>query len=466
MPRYCGTVGVLVASMLPPKALADPSTGTNLVVIMTDDQGAWSLGCEGNAEAHTPVLDRLAGEGVRMAHAYAATPVCSPSRATFFTGRIPSQHGIHDWIKHENFGPRARYCLNDEVLLSDVLAKHGYACGLVGKWHLGDTIRPHAGFTYWYTMPQGGSQYQDAEMIWEGQVVKTKGYLTDRITDKAIEFLEARGKGDGPFYLEVQYNAPHSPHAGHDPELVTMFKDCPFASIPKLPVHPWASNSMELIGQRDPLMQYFAAVAGVDRGVGRILERLDQLGLTDKTLVVFTSDQGYCCGHHGVWGKGNGTNPRNMYDTSLRVPMIFRQPGRLPKGQVIDAMVSAYDFMPTVLDCLSLPPSPGRNLPGRSFAPLLRGAKVQDWPDAVFGEYGHTRMIRTRDAKYIHRADGGPHELYDLQADPGESKNLADDPQHKPIKIALRKQLFEWFDRYVESGADPIGNEYLRPDDR
>jgi choline-sulfatase len=465
--RFRNFVLFIVPACLPvtvPRALAAADKPTNLVLIMTDDQGSWSMGCYGNKEAHTPVLDKLAEGGVRMTRAFANCPVCSPSRATFMTGRVPSQHGIHDWIKHENMGPRARYCLGGEKLLSEILAEAGYTCGLSGKWHLGDSIHPRAGYTFWYAMPQGGSQYNDAEMIWQGKVIKTEGYITERITDKAIEFLAATR--DRPFFLNVEYNAPHSPYTGQPKELVGLFADIPFASIPKLPPHPWASSMLNLFGRREPLEQYFAACSGVDRGVGRILSQLDKLGLTDKTLVIYTSDQGFCTGHHGFWGKGNGTNPRNAYDTSLQIPMIFSQPGRLKAGQTPDILVSSYDFLPTVLDYLGVPAPADRNLPGHSFAPMLRGQPRPDWPDAIFAEYGQLRMIRTSDYKYIHRANGGPFELYDLKKDPDETTNLVDRPEDRDLKRTLRKRMFDWFDQYAEAGADPVGQEYLRPADQ
>jgi choline-sulfatase len=439
-------------------------TNVNVVLIMTDDQGAWSLGCYGNPEAHTPVLDHLATEGVRLSHAFAAIPVCSPSRATFFTGRIPSQHGIHDWIKHENAGTRERYCIPNETLISDILARHGYTCGIVGKWHLGDSMRPHASYSYWFVIPQGSSPYQDAEVIWQGKLIKTKGYLTDRITDRAIDFIEANRQR--PFFLTVTYNAPHTPYRGHPADLVALYRDCPFASIPKAPLHPWASADFPNIGNHNSLSQYFAACSGVDRGVGRIVERIDKLGLGERTLVIYTSDQGFCVGHHGLWGKGNASNPRNMYDTSLQVPMIFRQTGRLPKDKVGDGLFSAYDLVPTLLDYLGLPPSPGRNLPGHSMATLVKDPQSGEGQEAIYAEYGRARMIRTKDWKLIHRADGGPDELYDLRTDPDEAKNLADAPEYRKQKIALRTKLMEWFDRYAEAGADPVGNEYLRPADR
>ncbi|UCD27980.1 MAG: sulfatase-like hydrolase/transferase [Planctomycetota bacterium] len=460
MSRYYFVLMMLISFISPAKAAEQ----TNVVLIMTDDQGAWTLGCYGTPEARTPAGDKLAAEGVRLTNAFATTPVCSPSRATFFTGRIPSQHGIHDWIKHENIGPRARYCLPNEILLSEILARNGYTCGLSGKWHLGDSMNTHGGYTFWYALPTGGSKYNNAEMIWKDNKIQTTGYLTDRITDKAIEFIEAN-KGR-PFFINVQYNAPHSPFNGHPEELVDLYRDCPFNSIPKLPLHPWAAALYQVLKKPELLWQYMAACSGVDRAVGRIVAALDKLGLSEKTLVIFTSDQGFAFGHHGICGKGNATNPRNAYDTVLRIPMIFRHTGRLEKGREVDALISVYDYVPTVLDYLDLGKSPGRNLPGRSFAPMLRGGQVEDWPDAVFGEYSHLRMIRTRDYKYIHRANGGPFELYDLKNDPDETKNLADAAEHQKLKKKLRQRMFKWFERYAEAGADPIGNEYLRPADR
>jgi len=253
--------------------LARSAEPTNVLLIMTDDQGAWSLGCYGDSDAATPTIDTLASEGVRFTRAFATSPVCSPSRATYYTGRIPSQHGIHDWIKHENDGPRARFCLPDEVLLSAVLKANGYTCGLSGKWHLGDNGTRPPSYDFWFAMPTGGSAYQDAEMYWQGRKIRTEGYLTDRITDKAIEFLDTAG--DGPFFLNVQYNAPHSPYTGHPAELLDLYRDSSFESIPRLPAHPWSIRTPAQLANRDNLVAYFAACTGVDRGVARILERLE-----------------------------------------------------------------------------------------------------------------------------------------------------------------------------------------------
>lgn len=445
-------------------ASAAERPATNLIFIMTDDQGAWSLGCYGNPEARTPSVDRLAAEGIRFERAFATIPVCSPSRATFLTGRIASQHGIHDWVKVENMGDRARYILDQEVLLSEILARHGYTCGLVGKWHLGDSLHPHAGFSYWFALPQGSGPYNDAPMCRDGQVGNAPGYVTDRITDHALRFMDANR--DRPFFLFVAYSAPHSPWKGHPPDLVDYYMKCPFDSIPREAAHPWATSNIGLLGDRPTLAQYFAAVSGVDRGVERILKQVDTTGLAKNTLVVYTSDQGFNVGHHGLWGKGNASNPRNMYDTSMRIPLIFRQADRIPRGAKTSALFSAYDFVPTVLEHLGLPPSPGRNLPGRSFAAILRDPSAPSPADAVFGEYGRARMIRTDRWKLVHRADGGPDELYDLQADPDEKANLIERREHRPAMIRLRTRLFEWFEKHAESGRDPVGQEYLRPADR
>ena len=166
----------------------------------------------------------------------------------------------------------------------------------------------------------------------------------------------------------------------------------------------------------------------MDLNVGRILEKLEGLGLREDTLIVFSSDNGYSCGHHGFWHKGNGTFPLNMYENSVKVPFIMSHPGGLPQGRVTEAMASQYDFMPTLLDYLGLemPTDPLR--PGRSFQPALLGETDDAQEEVViFDEYGPVRMIRTQEWKYVHRYPYGPHELYDLVNDPDERKNLVDE---------------------------------------
>jgi arylsulfatase A-like enzyme len=444
---------------------------TNVVFILSDDQGQWAAGCYGNAEIRTPNLDRLAATGMRFEHFFVASPVCSPSRATLLTGRISSQHGVHDWIREGNSGPTAASYLEGEVAYTDVLAAHGWHCGLSGKWHLGNSQLTQHGFSHWFVHDRGGGSYLDAPMVRDGKLVTVPGYVTHAITDDALEFLDAQQDGAEPFYLGVHYTAPHSPWTGHPQEIVDSYDDCAFASCPQEPIHPWAKGhqlSESCLGNREMLKGYFAAVTAMDADIGRLLDQLEETGIRDETLVVFVSDNGFSCGHHGFWGKGNGTYPPNMYENSVKVPFIMSQPGRIPQGSVQEEMVSAYDFMPTLLDYLGLPLPEGGNLPGSSFAPLLLGEGLGREEVVVYDEYGSTRMVRTREWKYVHRYPQGPHELYDLANDPDERINLADDAGQAQRIAEMRARLEAWFARYVQEDKDGrdyavIGAGQLRP---
>ncbi|MBI2940145.1 MAG: sulfatase-like hydrolase/transferase [Chloroflexi bacterium] len=443
---------------------------TNVVFILSDDQGIWAAGCYGNPEIRTPNIDRLAAGGVRFSNFFVATPVCSPSRATLLTGRIPSQHGIHDWIRGGNLGPDAAPYLEGEVCYTDLLAAHGWTCGISGKWHLGASQLPQHGFSHWYVHQAGGGPYYNAPMVRDGQLIDEPGYVTDRITDDALGFLDAHGRSSAPFYLSVHYTAPHSPWEHHPQSIVDSYDDCPFLSCPQEPRHPWATSLTDrCLGNRAMLKGYFAAVTAMDDNAGRILGRLDDLGIRQNTLVVFVSDNGFNCGHHGFWGKGNGTEPRNMYENSIRVPFIVSHPGTIPAGQVQGAMVSAYDLMPTLLEYLGLPIPEGRHLVGQSFLPNLLG---HDRPGrdhvVIFDEYGNTRMVRTKEWKYVHRYPDGPQELWDLVHDRGERHNLVDDPAQAARVRDLRGLLDDWFTRHVEPGVDGVtqpvtGLGQLRP---
>lgn len=431
---------------------------TNIVCILTDDQGVWAAGCYGNPEIRTPNIDRLAQTGVRFENFFVATPVCSPSRATLLTGRIPSQHGVHDWLKGGNVGPDAIRYLQNEVTYTDILARSGWTCGLSGKWHLGDNQIPQCGFTDWYVHQLGGGDYNNPPMVRNGQLVSEPGYVTDLITDEALRLLDRYHEAGHPFYLSVHYTAPHSPWTGHPQHIVDSYDDCPFNSCPQEPRHPWAiwltDNNL---GKRESLKGYFAAVTAMDQNVGRMIDRLEELGQRENTLVIFLSDNGFSCGHHGFWGKGNGTCPRNMYENSIKVPAIFSQPGSIPQNHTEDVMVSAYDFMPTLLEYLGLPMPVAGNSPGTSFLPVLRGQSLPGRDEVViYDEYGPVRMIRTKQWKYIYRHAGGPHELYDLAADPDERTNLANHPDQRDRIKTLKTRMDAWFARYVVPSRDGL----------
>ena len=450
-----------------------PSDRPNVLFILSDDQGPWAAGCYGNKEIRTPNLDRIAATGVRFDRFFVATPVCSPSRATYLTGLIPSQHGIHDWLysgeprdglPNYNMGPQARQMLADATAYTDVLAANGYHCGISGKWHLGDSLRPQHGFEHWFVHQRGGGPYNDAPMVRDGKPTTEPGYVTDVITDDALGFLDGHSKsGDArPFYLSVHYTAPHSPWKGHPQEIVDSYDDCPFESCPQEPKHPWAGSLTDSnMGNRESLKGYFAAVTAMDLQIGRLLDWLEANGQREKTLVVFVSDNGFSCGQHGFWGKGNGTSPRNMYENSIRVPALFSHPGPLPQGNSTEAMVSAYDFMPTLLEYLGLPlperHDDGRPRPGRSFLMTLRGEPESGRNEVViFDEYGPVRMIRTREWKYVYRHPEGPDELYDLVNDADERRNLIDDAGQAQRISELRGRMEEWFARYVEPDRDGL----------
>ncbi|CAG7626743.1 sulfatase-like hydrolase/transferase [Paenibacillus allorhizosphaerae] len=430
----------------------------NIVFILSDDQGSWAMGCAGNPEIRTPNLDRLAATGTRFDNFFCTSPVCSPARASLLTGRIPSQHGVHDWIKEGNMGEGAIPYLDGQTAYTELLAANGYVCGISGKWHLGDSLTPQKGFTHWFVHQSGGSPYYDAPMIRDGKPVKEKGYVTEVITEDALAFID-RQTGQAPFYLSVHYTAPHSPWIGQHPEdIVALYEDCPFDSCPQGPSHPWAIPNAPWGNKwRENLKGYFAAVTAMDLQIGRLIDRLEAKGLREQTLLVFMGDNGFNCGHHGFWGKGNGTFPQNMYDTSVKVPAIFSHPGTIPQGKVCSSMLSGYDVMPTLLDYTGIPDTMPGGLPGGSFTPLLLGEPMVEREHVfIYDEYGPVRMVRSREWKYVHRYPYGPHELYDLLQDPGERTNLIDVPEQQDRIARMKAELDRWFVRYADPERDGV----------
>ena len=488
---------------------------TNILFILTDDHGAWALGCAGNEEVKTPNLDKLAEEGMRFDSCFCASPVCSPARVSVFTGKNPSQHGVHDWLakghldsgealsdelkkslddadapwyyawpKNQLSGDCAIRYLDGQNTFTRVLADNGYECGLSGKWHMGDSFHPQCGFSFWKTTAMGGENYFYPVVLESGKMVlKENQYVTDIIADNAIEFLNSRDK-EKPFYLSVNFTAPHSPWSAqnHPKKYIDMYSDCPFRSTPNVPPHPWAPHGKKTLAQwnaephsgirfsgahygpipetwqehrRESLTGYFAAISAMDAAVGRLIAELKEQGVLDNTLIIFSGDNGMSMGHHGIWGKGNGTKPVNMYDTAVKVPCIFRLPGKVRSGVVNHELVSHYDFFETILDVAGVGYEPDDTQPGKSFAGLLSGEKehVRD-NVVVFDEYGPCRMIRTREWKLVLRLPDGPDELYDLVNDPGEENNQINNPLYASVISELSAGLGEWFARYTDPRFD------------
>ncbi len=442
-------------------ALAADRSQANVVLILTDNHGAWTLGCYGNREIRTPNIDRLAREGVLFTRCYSSNAVCSPTRATYLTGLMPSQHGVHCWLAGGGLqiGPKARNTIEEFRSLPEILAESGYVGGLSGKWHLGDNLHRQEGFTYWVTKPHGHtSTFYNAEVIENGRIRIEPQYLTDFWTDHGVRFIERNRSR--PFFLLLAYNGPYglggsltrparNRHASY-------YADKPLKSFPRRAPHPWLKNNRQYINDLTAIRRYAAEVSGIDDGVGRIMETLKRLDLDENTLVVFTADQGLCGGHHGMWGMGDHSRPLHTFDETCHIPMICRHPGVIPPGRRSDLMISNYDLLPSVLSYLGLagklPTQPP--LPGRDYSPVLRAEPIDGWENVIFYEFENTRMVRTPDWKYTRRHGDGPDELYDLKQDPREQTNLAGRPQHADTQRQLARRLEAFFTRYADPKYD------------
>lgn len=433
----------------------------NLVFILTDNHGAWTLGCYGNKEIRTPNIDRLAAEGTLFTRAYCANSVCSPSRATYLTGLIASQHGVHNYLgaENQNSPSGTEACVIHKFdNLPKILSAAGYDCGLSGKWHLGGNLQPQEGFRYWFTKSSGDTRtfYGDSA-VWQGKIYTETNYMTDVIAGHAVEFLER--KQENPFFLYVPFNAPYGLGAVVQHENknrhTAYYADKNMDSFPRSEVNPWTTAMRNCVNNVECMRNYAAAVSGMDDGVGRIMDTLKRLHLNTNTLVVFAADQGLNGGHGGYWGIGDHSRPVNTHEALVRIPLIFWQPGKISAGKESDLMVSNYDFLPTVLDQLGYadrtPTAPA--LPGKSFAHTLTGKKIR-WTDAIFHEYENTRMIRTRDWKLTLRYAKGPDELYDLRHDPDEVRNLITDPHAAVERKKLERRLKDFFAKYADPKYD------------
>ena len=432
-------------------------THPNILFILADDLGVWSLGCTGNSDAVTPNLDRMADQGTLLENFFCSSPVCSPARATLLTGRMPSCHGVLDWLDGGNMagrdGPAVEF-LREFHGYTDYLHEAGYQCALSGKWHLGDSALPQKGFEHWYAHQYGGGSYCDAPMIRDGIAIQEPGYITHAITQDALDFIHRRDP-NRPFYLSVHYTAPHTPWLeGHPSQYLDLYTGCEFASCPQLPRHPWQIDFEEFRGDRTAMLRgYFAALSAMDEGIGLLLNALEQTKLAENTLVVFSSDNGFNCGHHGIWGKGNGTNPVNLYDSSIKVPFLAWMPGTIPAGKRLKGLYSACDWFPTLLEFAGVSHRE-QGLPGKSFAAQLYGHPESETEEVViYDEYGAARALRSSRWKYIRRWPEGPDELYDLYTDPEECQNLVDKADKSLIHL-LQKRLDDWFQHHSRPAAD------------
>ncbi|AQG78824.1 sulfatase [Spirosoma montaniterrae] len=402
----------------------------NIVLIVADDLGYTDLSCYGHQRHRTPHIDSLARRGIRFTQAYAASPVCSPSRAALMTGKHPARLQLTnflvgtrtDSLSPVDPAPWRPYLPASEITLAERLRTLGYQTGIVGKWHLGgvDSLAPWGqGFAFTRMIGRNGLDYYNYG-IYEDSYKKEfrdKGqtYLTDKLTDYAVEFI---GQADQkkPFFLYVPYSAPHI--------LITPRAD-------KLNKYLFNYNKWG----EDYNPYYAAMLESLDDGVGRIVARLSELGLTENTLVIFTSDNG------GVGLPELGPTPTNLaplrkwkghvYEGGIKVPLIMSWPGKMPQNQTCTNYLINTDFTPTLLELLG---QPTPNLPdAKSFWPLLTNPATSLDRGAIFWHYPHfsnqmgrpAGAVRLGDWKLVENYETGQRELFNLARDIGETRDLS-----------------------------------------
>lgn len=423
----------------------------NIVVFFSDDHAQWALPSYGNSEIIAPALNYLAETGTQMNNAFTPCPVCSPARASFWTGLYPSQHGVHDHLAEDDAAVQATDWLAGIPTLAQRLQAVGYTTALCGKWHCGSGEIPKPGFDYWYSAwrktPKNfgrSNLYSD-----QGSVRSRRGHDTRIINEAALDFLRNREPGK-PFFLFVGYATTHNPWLGRAERLVAQYRRADFFDIPGDAPYPFGEvgdHPSPPADAHEARAQYYAAVSMIDEGVGALLDELDAQEANENTLVVYTADHGLNLGHHGIWGKGNGSQPLNMLDESIRVPLLCKLPGMIPARARRAEFVTHCDLSMTLLDFAGALPNDLSDFPGRSFRSILQGGD-SDWRDCYFGEYGTTRVIRDQQYKLVKRYAGGENLLHDLLNDPRETVNLIDDPAQYDRVARMTQQLGEFFAQY------------------
>ncbi len=410
----------------------------NVVVIITDDQRWDCLSCEGHPFLKTPNLDRIAAEGARFANSFVTTSLCSPSRASMLSGLYAHSHQVIDNFTDypENLASYARR-----------LQKAGYETAYIGKWHMGELIdKKRPGFDYWVSHT-GQGNYYDNEFNVDGTRQLLTGYYTHRITELAVDWLTR--PHSRPFCLVMGHKAPHTPFTP-EKKYATVFDT---VQIPRPPtinntgegkpafirerLKTWHGVEGNLFGHKDYdtfVRNYTASIISVDDSVGALYEALRGIGELDNTVLIFTSDNGFLLGEHGM------TDKRTMHEESIRVPLLVRYPALMPSPRVVEKMVLNIDLAPTLIDLAGADPITFAH--GSSWKPLLAGTETR-WRTSWLYEYNYekefpytpnVRGVRTDEWKYVHypngpgRPDTYKAELYNLKDDPLETKNLIDDP--------------------------------------
>lgn len=447
----------------------------NIVLFLADDHGQWAAGPYGNDEVDTPALDRLAQSGILMSDATSPSPVCSPARTSLLTGRLPSQHGIHDFLSERpDFN---RDWLANEVLLPGLLHKAGYRTALIGKWHCAATsLKPDPSFDRWLSYDQGPEDWPNqylhqgtVHLSDQGSPISVDGFQLEHLGRAAREFITS-GDPEQPYFLLFAPTDTHSPFTGHPEDLVERYRNQKLIEVPagersNLPAANDASVAPDDSGET--LAQYYAAVSHQDAELANLIDLIEARGELANTLVIYTSDHGLMVGHHGLLGKSNATLPQNLYEESIRVPMILSWPGGFPEaGITLDLPFDHLDVFQTILDAagVNLAEDLRRriNSPGTSLLPRLQDSEI-DWRRYRFTEHGNARQVNDGRYKLVRRYPPlDPRfgdELYNLEADPRESINLMEDPAYSEIAAELHTALdrhFEAFEVPERSGRTVI----------
>jgi arylsulfatase A len=468
---------LLVSMAWVEQATAAGPARPNIVFILADDQGWTDIGCYGSTFYQTPNLDGLARRGMRFTRAYAACCVCSPTRASIMTGKYPARLGLTDWLPGQP--PRPTQMLAgpplpdhlslDELTVAEALKAGGYATGFIGKWHLGG-----AGFEpdqQGFDLNIGGCQMGQPPSYFSPYHIPTmtdgpKGqYLTDRLTDDALSFID-RNKGR-PFFLYLAHYAVHIPLQAKAPDVARYRARA--ADLPPRLGPEFALDHGSRVRQRQDQPVYAAMVDSLDQSVGRVVAKLDALGLSGNTIILFTSDNG---GLSTAEGSPTSNVPLRggkgwPYEGGVREPLIAVWPGVIkPGSECGDPMIST-DYYPTLLAAAGLPPRPEQHRDGQNILPLFKGESMP--PRTLFWHYPHysnqdqtdgpNGTVMAGDHKLIQWYQDMRCELYDLAADPGEHHDLA--AQQPERAAALRTQLDDW--RRSVGARMPTPNPRYRP---
>jgi N-acetylglucosamine-6-sulfatase len=431
-------VFIAAGFFFPGTSWSDSEKPPNIIFILTDDHRWDALGILGHPVVETPNLDRLCEEGVRFENAFVTTSLCSPSRASFLTGQYASTHGVKNNLTPWN---------NDNVTFLELLKKAGYDTSFIGKWHMPGQLPRLRGVDQFitFTVQGGQGRYFDCPLIVNGvERPSKKRYITEELTDYALEFISR--KRDHPFCLYLSHKAVHHQFLP-PPELAGIYRNR------KLPLPPeadtWISWNLDhlycgLIGPLERTYRnYMETLHATDLEIGRILSRLEEMGIADNTVIIYSGDNGFFFGEHRLMDK------RWAYEESIRVPSIIRDPRQAGSaGRVASQMVLNVDVAPTVLEIAGLAPVAG--MAGQSMMPFLKHISRQGrvaWRYEYFQDFPYRipnmEAVRTNRYKYIRYQGRKPDELFNLIRDPREQQNLIQSTEGRSVLPQLKKRLTE-----------------------